>query len=473
MALRSRLAVLALARCRRRHGGLRASARPTCSAGRPPSAGPRSSSPSSPTTSTAGSCATEAALSLIRMRPRGGSASGHRVPGRSSYKDEDGESRDGALASCSRGRAPADRRRHGAELIKEIQQPPPPRTAEGRRPARSRRIPFKDAAFAMLVHEPPLVTNEKTRKATSSAALTQWAQTDFEDRIENGSQQFGLEQMMRFLGAPSVKTLPSIINENSTQDRPHRRPHQRRRRRRHEAQGAREALVALAKQIDSKDWLDEQTHARRGVERAQQHQGRRRRRSPVRSSKYPGAELTEEVFPAMKQRRRPPVDRLPLHVRAPTRRQHRRAPQARARRARGPRRQEQPDATSSASSRSPRDDDTPGRGSRRRVPAHGRAPEGADRPEALHALRAEEVEGPLGRGATRPQDDDSTKQIPEFMQHLPKTAATKMGMTEPISYGARSSQDGAAAGRAEAARRHHPVPASEELGAKLTALGFF
>ena len=30
----------------------------------------------------------------------------------------------------------------------------------------------------------------------------------------------------------------------------------------------------------------------------------------------------------------------------------------------------------------------------------------------------------------------SSKQVPEFMGHLPKTAATKMGMTEPLSYAA-------------------------------------
>ena len=141
-------------------------------------------------------------------------------------------------------------------LVKELEPAPPPRTAEGRLPA-DPTIPFKDATFAMLVHEPPLVSNEKTRQELR-AALTKWAATGFEDRVENGSQQFGLEQMMRYLGAESVKTLPSIINENASRiDRV--------------ASlindvgddatklAASQALVALAQKYNSKEWLDATT----------------------------------------------------------------------------------------------------------------------------------------------------------------------------------------------------------------------
>jgi hypothetical protein len=155
---------------------------------------------------------TDAALSLIRMPPRGGARQGISFL-IDKYKDEEGETREGAL-----NQLPEDARRQIVDrlaplLIKELEPPPPPRTPEGRLPA-DPTIPFKDATFAMLVHEPPLVSNDKTR-ADLRAALTKWASTGFEDRIENGSQQFGLEQMMRFLGPESVKTLPGIINENA------------------------------------------------------------------------------------------------------------------------------------------------------------------------------------------------------------------------------------------------------------------
>ena len=76
-------------------------------------------------------------------------------------------------------------------------------------------VPFKDAAFALLSHEPPLATDEKT-KVDLTAALAKWVQTSFEERIDNSSQQFGVEQVMRFIGAPSVKSLPSVISETSS-----------------------------------------------------------------------------------------------------------------------------------------------------------------------------------------------------------------------------------------------------------------
>ena len=53
-------------------------------------------------------------------------------------------------------------------------------------------------------------------RAKLSAALTQWVQTDFETRLENPAQQFGTEQMMRFLGSSSVIGLPGLITESST-----------------------------------------------------------------------------------------------------------------------------------------------------------------------------------------------------------------------------------------------------------------
>jgi hypothetical protein len=82
-------------------------------------------------------------------------------------------------------------------------------------------------------------------------------QTSFETRVDSGAQQFGVEQIMRFLGAPSVKTLPAVINEQSTKndkacqlvadigdDDTKKR--------------AADALVALAKLVDSPGWMDKQ-----------------------------------------------------------------------------------------------------------------------------------------------------------------------------------------------------------------------
>ncbi len=154
---------------------------------------------------------TDAALSLVRMPPRGGVRQGISFLV-DKYKDEDGDTRDGAL-----NQLPEEARRQivdkmAPHLIKELEPPPPPRTPEGRLPA-DPTIPFKDATFAMLVHEPPLVSNEKTR-AELRAALTRWAATGFEDRIENGAQQFGQPPHQRIEAVGDTHLAALLRGEN-------------------------------------------------------------------------------------------------------------------------------------------------------------------------------------------------------------------------------------------------------------------
>jgi hypothetical protein len=196
----------------------------------------------------------EAALSLIRMRPRNGkrigleySIIGHDTP--------EGKVQ-GALAVLG----DEARRRIvdgiAPKLVEQMQQTPPAKPAEGQVVQPDASIPYKDAAFALLSHEPPLVNNEAT-KASLVAALTQWVQTDFEARIDNSAQQFGVEQIMRFIGSSSVKALPSSITETGTKvdracalvadigdDDTKKR--------------ASDALVGIAKHIASTDWIEKQ-----------------------------------------------------------------------------------------------------------------------------------------------------------------------------------------------------------------------
>jgi hypothetical protein len=195
----------------------------------------------------------EAALSLVRMHSRNGRRIGieylvigydtplGRVQGALSILDDQSRRR------IVDGIAP--------RLVEAITAQPP-KNPPGTPPAPDLSVPFKDAAFALLSHEPQIVNNDKT-KAALSAALVEWVQTDFETRIENTGQQFGVEQIMRFLGPPSARALPSIINETSTKvdracalvadigdDDTKAR--------------AGQALVAIAKKTDSSDWVEQQ-----------------------------------------------------------------------------------------------------------------------------------------------------------------------------------------------------------------------
>lgn len=70
---------------------------------------------------------------------------------------------------------------------------------------------YKDAAFALLTHdENGLVSDEESKKRLE-AALIEWAKTDFEDRMDDTSQLYGMEQVLRYLRAPGVKDLTGLI----------------------------------------------------------------------------------------------------------------------------------------------------------------------------------------------------------------------------------------------------------------------
>ena len=49
----------------------------------------------------------------------------------------------------------------------------------------------------------------------SGAALTEWAMADFERRLENRTQTYGMEQLLRYLGPESVVGLPKLISRDS------------------------------------------------------------------------------------------------------------------------------------------------------------------------------------------------------------------------------------------------------------------
>ena len=318
----------------------------------------------------------------------------------------------------------------------------------------------------MLIHEPPLVSNEKT-KADLRMALMHWAQTGFEDRVENGSQQYGLEQMMRTLGPESVKILPGLVNENTTRvdriaslikdigDESVKLE-------------VSKAFVTLAEKYNSKEWLDTQTktvkeyNAKNKTEANDTQVGQQ-------VAKIQERRLTEEVFPAMKKvGLRPSVEYLLKY----------------AGDAKYPpeRRQLALSALEGNLDKNNKDD-------LERIFAIAK---GNDVPDAVR-------DGAFRRMGEFPKDaivprlftlgdppkwkvrwvafelaltTFNLKQVPEFMGHLPKGPATKMGQTEPLSYAKVISEkmEGDAKAKLDAIT---PYLNSKELGPKLVALGYF
>ena len=404
----------------------------------------------------------EAALSLVRMRPRNGKRVGleylavgydttlGRVAGALSVLPEE------ARRNVVDGITP--------KLVEAIVQPPPPKPAEGAPVPPDPSVPYKDAAFALLSHEPPLASDEKT-KADLSAALTQWVQTDFETRIDNTAQQFGVEQIMRFLGAPSVKALPGTINEASTKvdracsliadigdDDTKRR--------------ASEALVTMARKIDTTDWIDKQ--------RALVNEANAKAKVNVTPQQvtdqlrnYQEQEL-ERVFTSMKRLGgRPAVDYCLAFARDKSKSEKMRT-----------------DALAAMESRIDRtvagdvnilfdilkDDSNPDKVRGVALARFGELPKELIVPK-LYTLFDKKWQVRLD-AAKLILTTITTRDIPDFMRHLPQNDKSKMSLSEAITYGhVISSMD--PQGGPKPRDVLNQFLSSTEMGAKLTAAGSF
>ncbi len=248
----------------------------------------------------------DAALTLVRMRPRGGKKVGYSML-LDKYKDEENVQREGALKQLSEDQRKIVVNGMAPVLIKEMAVVPPPRTPEGRL-AEDFSIPYKDAAFAMLSNEPTLVGDEATRKELT-AALIKWVQVGFEDRLENSSQQFSVEQMMRYLGPTSVRTLPALITDKANRlDRLSGlinelgEPETKLK--------ASENLVALAKQLIAPEWTTAQTQIVQDYNK-KNNVAANPSQLAQQVEKMLDRRLTEEVFVSMKKvGGRPAIDFL-------------------------------------------------------------------------------------------------------------------------------------------------------------------
>jgi hypothetical protein len=368
----------------------------------------------------------EAALSLVRMRPRNGKRVGleylamgydtpqGRVAGALSVLTEE------ARRAIVDGIVP--------KLVDAIGQPPPARPAEGGPTVPDPSIPYKDAAFALLSHEPPLATDEKT-KADLGAALTQWVQTDFETRIDDSSQQFGVEQIMRFLGAPTVRSLPGIITEGSAKvdracsliadigdDDTKKR--------------ASEALVAMAKKIDLPEWIEKQ-RVLVNEANAKAKMNVKPEQVAAQLQNYQEQEL-ERVFTSMKRLGgRPVVEYCLAFARDKSKSEKMRT-----------------DALAAIENRIDkavpgdlnaifdilRDDSNPDKVRGVAMARFGELPKETIVPR-LYTLFDKKWQLRLD-AARMILKTITPKEVPDFMRHLPPSDRTKMALSEPITYGA-------------------------------------
>jgi hypothetical protein len=395
----------------------------------------------------------EAGLSLIRMRPRNGRRIGTEL-----MTDALAEVRTDTRQKIVDGMAP--------ELIKQIQAPPPVRGAPGTPLPEDHSIPYKDAAFSLMQHDPPLVTNDAT-KAALSAALTQWSQADFEGRLENPSQQFGIEQIMRFLGPNSVKGLPALITEQSSRvdrivglvaDLGDDATKQK----------GSENLVALARAIDSKPWIDKWTTIiQKSDDDAKQKVTKEQVMKQVTTLQ--DQELTK-VFSSMKKLKgKVVVEYLILYAGDGHNSSDRRKTALAAL-------EGGVDKNNSADIERifaiAKDDATPDDVRDLAFNRLGELPKEQVVPRLYTLFQAKKWKV-RWVAAQQVLKMITPKRIPEFMSHLPATPSVKMGQGEPLMYGQQMARMESPPGEPKARDIVMGYLGSKEVGPKLTALGFF
>ncbi len=395
---------------------------------------------------------TEAAMSLIRMKPRAGKRIGIDALV-SALASLDAES----LRKIVIGMTP--------ELVKEIEAPPPVKKSDGTMDPDTT-VPFKDAAFSMLSHEPPLVAEEKS-KNDLTAALIKWAQTDFEDRIDNSTQAFGVEQMMRFLGAPAVKGLPPIMTEQSSKvdrmaslvadlgDDATK-------------QAASVQLVSLAQKIDSPDWIAKQKALVVEVNK-RNNQAVNDQQLALQLDKFQEQELTK-IFTSMKKvGGRPVIDYCLRFAANPKNSEERRKAALAALEGRVDK-SNTPDIDQIFAIA--KDDATPDSVRDLAFARLGELPKEQVVPK-LYTLFDAKKWKVRWVAAQYVLKASTTKNIPEFMRHLPTSPASKMGLSESTLYGNLLSTMNAPNGEPKAREAVLPYLTAKEFGPKIAALGFF
>ncbi|MCL2823492.1 MAG: hypothetical protein FWD57_05820 [Polyangiaceae bacterium] len=140
----------------------------------------------------------DAAIALVRMKPRGGRRVGIPIMVDAIAQLPDPEMRrliiDGMMPT----------------LETEMGKPVGVGAVDGS-------VAFKDAAFALLIRDDEqqgkLVADDGHRQRIIDA-LSQWVVVDFEQRFENGSQMYGVEQVVKHIGVQSAKLLPGLIRDD-------------------------------------------------------------------------------------------------------------------------------------------------------------------------------------------------------------------------------------------------------------------
>jgi hypothetical protein len=145
----------------------------------------------------------EAALALIKMKPR----SGRRVGIQGSDEQV------GLIAALAQ-LPPSTRNVLVAELVPRLEaemRKPRPKAVPGQEAPADTAVPYKDAAFALLTHNGGALVTAPALREPLRAAIAHFTTTNFAERLDDSSQLYGVEQVMRELKADGVRPLPAMM----------------------------------------------------------------------------------------------------------------------------------------------------------------------------------------------------------------------------------------------------------------------
>lgn len=158
----------------------------------------------------------EAAEALIRMKPRGGRRVG--------LQCSDQAEKDVCLQRAMAELTAEERKTLIGKLIpifkrEMAKSPTVPQGASAESKIVDESVPYKDAAYAILAYDKPALVADEAQKAELKEILVAWCTSDFDKRIAMTSQLYGLEQVVRMFQADGVKRLPPLVNPESTYDK--------------------------------------------------------------------------------------------------------------------------------------------------------------------------------------------------------------------------------------------------------------
>lgn len=237
----------------------------------------------------------EAAMTLVRMKPRGGRRVG--IQGSDDYEgllDALRKLNPDTRAKIVAGMAPQLK----AAMLEPLPKP------QGDEVVEDQSFPYKDAAYALLtVDDGSLVEDPAVRKNLRDA-LIQWCSTNFDQRMDESSQIYGMQQVFRWLKEDGVRPLPNLMSSGNAKndaiaglvaDLGDKETKLK----------TSEKLVAIAREVDSDAWVKKKAPA---VEAANKASGLNPTKEQFQAQleQYQEEELLR-VFQSMKKVGQPPV----------------------------------------------------------------------------------------------------------------------------------------------------------------------